>query len=106
MPTIHYIQHDGTSHTREIPEGISVMRGATDNAIAGIDGDCGGECACGTCHVHVDARWRDRIGPAQAREVEMLNFVDGVDEDSRLACQIRVTADLDGLTVRLPAGQH
>jgi 2Fe-2S ferredoxin len=82
------------------------MRGATDNGIAGIDGDCGGECACGTCHVHVDAHWHQLIGAPQEREREMLNFVEGVDENSRLSCQIRVTEAMDGMKVQLPSGQH
>lgn len=106
MPTIFYVQHDGTSHEVDVPVGTSVMRGATDNAIAGIDGDCGGECACGTCHVHVDARWRPLIGPPNEREKEMLNFVEGADENSRLSCQIRVTEAMSGMKVLLPSGQH
>lgn len=106
MPTIFYVQHDGTSHEVDVPVGTSLMRGATDNAIPGIDGDCGGECACGTCHVHVDARWHPLIGTPQEREMEMLNFVDGVDENSRLSCQIRVTEAMSCMKVQLPSGQH
>lgn len=106
MPTIVYVQHDGTSHAIDVPVGTSVMRGATDNGIAGIDGDCGGECACGTCHVHVDPHWHQLIGTPQDREKEMLNFVEGVDENSRLSCQIRVTEAMAGMKVQLPSGQH
>jgi 2Fe-2S ferredoxin len=106
MPTIYYIQHDGSSRAVDVPLGTSVMRGATDNAVLGIDGDCGGECACGTCHVHIESRWLASMGPIQEREREMLNFVEGVEENSRLSCQIRVTEELDGMKVYLPVGQH
>ena len=106
MPKIVYIQHDGTTSTCDVPVGTSVMMAAINNGIPGIDGDCGGECACGTCHVHVEPQWQELAGKATPREQEMLSFADGVDEASRLCCQILMSDSLDGLTVRLPAGQH
>lgn len=106
MPKIIYIEHDGTTHTCEVPNGSSVMLGAINNGVPGIDGDCGGECACGTCHVHVDPQWMSVVGESNHSEKGMLNFADGACETSRLCCQIVVNEKLDGLTVRLPAGQH
>ncbi len=106
MPSITYIEHNGTKHTVDVPVGSSVMRGAVDNNIPGIDADCGGECACATCHVHVDAAWLAATGARTAQEETMLSFANGTEDDSRLSCQIDVTPALDGLIVRMPAGQH
>ena len=108
MPKITYIEHGGRVHQVEVPAGLSVMRGAVDNNIPGIDADCGGECACATCHVYVDAGWLDRIGVpvAGSQEASMLSFAALAQPNSRLSCQIEVTAALDGLVVRLPEGQH
>ena len=106
MPKISYIEYSGRRHDVEVPVGTSLMRGAVDNAIPGIDGDCGGQCACATCHVHVDAAWLARTGKRTTTEEEMLSFAAVTKDDSRLACQIEVTADLDGLVVRMPEGQH
>ena len=82
------------------------MRGAVDNGIPGIDGDCWGECACGTCHVYVDASWLDRLDPISEGEASMLSFADAAQLNSRLACQIKMSSALDGLVVVLPEGQH
>lgn len=83
------------------------MEGATKNGIPGIDGDCGGNAACGTCHVYVDPSWLERTGSAQeATERGMLEVTDGAASNSRLACQISITDALDGLVLRLPRGQH
>ncbi|MBV9250361.1 MAG: 2Fe-2S iron-sulfur cluster binding domain-containing protein [Acetobacteraceae bacterium] len=108
MPTITYIEHDGTEHPVEVPVGLSVMRGAVDNNVPGIDADCGGECACATCHVYVDAAWLDKVGLPEpgSQEATMLSFAAVAQDDSRLSCQIRVTEALDGLIVRMPEGQH
>jgi 2Fe-2S ferredoxin len=106
MPTIIYIQYDGTRHEIEVPVNSSVMRGAVDHGISGIDADCGGLCACATCHVHVDAHWFDRLAPPNARERDMLGFTAETDERSRLSCQIQVTEALHGLVVYLPQQQH
>ncbi len=106
MPRITYIEHDGTAHEIDVPVGASVMRGAVDNAVPGIDGDCGGQCACATCHVHVDAAWQDKVGARTETEITMLDFTAGAEENSRLACQITVSEALDGLIVRMPESQH
>ena len=108
MPKITYIEHSGREHSVEVPLGLSVMRGAVDNNIPGIDADCGGECACATCHVYVDEAWRAVIGtPAPgSQEASMLSFAALAQPNSRLSCQIEVSVVLDGLVVRLPEGQH
>jgi len=108
MPTVTYIEHDGTAHRVEVPVGLSVMRGAVDNNIPGIDADCGGECACATCHVYVDAAWLEKVGlPAPgSQEASMLSFAAVAQPDSRLSCQISMSEALDGLVVRMPEGQH
>jgi len=82
------------------------MQGAVDHAVPGIDGDCGGECACGTCHVYIDSLWLDRLDAVGDAEASMLSFADAARPNSRLACQIRVSSELDGLVVGLPDGQH
>jgi 2Fe-2S ferredoxin len=106
MPKITYIEHNGTEHVVEVPAGLSVMRGAVDNSIPGIDADCGGQCACATCHVYVQGDWLAKTGPRTETEQEMLSFAAVTQADSRLACQIEVTPALDGLVVRMPEGQH
>jgi 2Fe-2S ferredoxin len=108
MPKITYIEHGGREHSVEVPAGLSVMRGAVDNNIPGIDADCGGECACATCHVYLDEFWLTRIGtPAPgSQEASMLSFAALAQPNSRLACQIEVSDRLDGLVVRMPEGQH
>ena len=108
MPKITYIEHNGREHSVEVPRGLSVMRGAVDNNIPGIDADCGGECACATCHVYLDERWLGLIGTpaAGSQEASMLSFAALAQPNSRLSCQIGVTDALDGLVVRLPEGQH
>jgi ferredoxin, 2Fe-2S len=108
MPKVTYIEYDGTEHRVEVPIGLSVMRGAVNNAVPGIDADCGGECACATCHVYVDAAWLDRTGLPEpgSQEACMLGFAAAAEPNSRLACQIAMRADLDGLVVRMPEGQH
>jgi ferredoxin, 2Fe-2S len=108
MPKITYIEHGGRTHSVEVPLGLSVMRGAVDNNIPGIDADCGGECACATCHVYVDAAWLGVTGLPEpgSQEASMLSFAALAEPNSRLSCQIEVTEALEGLVVRLPEGQH
>jgi 2Fe-2S ferredoxin len=108
MPKITYIEHNGTAHPVEVPVGRSVMQGAVDNNVPGIDADCGGECACATCHVYIDPAWLSTIGlpPAGSQEASMLSFAAVTQPDSRLSCQIPVTDALNGLVVRMPEGQH
>jgi 2Fe-2S ferredoxin len=106
MAKITYIEHGGTEHTIDVKPGLSVMEGAVKNNIPGIDADCGGACACATCHVYVDEAWREKTGTPTAMEESMLDFAEGVEPNSRLSCQIKVSDTLDGLIVRLPESQH
>lgn len=106
MPVITYIEHSGREHRIDLPIGGNLMQGAVSNGISGIDGDCGGACACATCHILVDPAWIARVGDRNPVEASMLEFAEGVQDTSRLACQIKASADLDGLVVRLPAAQH
>jgi ferredoxin, 2Fe-2S len=108
MPSVTYIEFNGSAHTVEVPVGTSLMRGAVDNNIAGIDADCGGECACATCHVYVDAAWLDRTGLPEpgSQEETMLSFAAAAQPNSRLTCQIRMREELAGIVLRMPEGQH
>lgn len=106
MAKITYIEFGGTEHTVDVRNGLSVMEGAIKNNVPGIDADCGGACACATCHVYVDEAWREKTGKASAMEESMLDFAQNVEPNSRLSCQIRVSDALDGLIVRLPEDQH
>ena len=106
MPKITYIEHGGAEHVLEVKNGLSVMEGAVKNNIPGIDADCGGACACATCHVYVDTAWTDKVGSKSAMEESMLDFAENVEANSRLSCQIKVTDALDGLVVRMPESQH
>ena len=106
MAKITYIEHGGTEHAVDVRNGLSVMEGAIKNNVPGIDADCGGACACATCHVYVDEAWREKTGKASAMEESMLDFAQNVEPNSRLSCQIRVSDALDGLIVRLPEDQH
>jgi 2Fe-2S ferredoxin len=105
MPRITYIESTGTPHTVDVPSGLSVMEGAIRNNIPGIIAECGGACACATCHVHVAEEWMSRVGPQGALEHSMLEYASHVAENSRLSCQIRVTDSLDGLVVTIPESQ-
>ena len=106
MARITYIEHNGTPHVVDVPAGMTVMEGARDNNIPGIEADCGGACACSTCHVYVAEDWVDLLPPKDAMEQDMLDFAWEPDPvRSRLTCQLRVTDDLDGLVVQLPLKQ-
>ena len=106
MAKITYIEHDGTEHTVEVKNGLSVMEGAIRNNVPGIDADCGGACACATCHVYVENGWFDRLPPMDELEQAMLDFAFDVQPNSRLSCQIKVDDSLDGLVVRSPKRQY
>ena len=106
MAKIKYIEHNGKEHVVDVKPGMSVMEGAVKNLIPGIDADCGGACACATCHVYVDQAWTGKIEPMQEMEKTMLDFAEAVESNSRLSCQIKVTEALDGLTVKTPKSQH
>lgn len=106
MAKITYIEHNGTRHEVEVPTGLTVMEGARDNGIPGIEADCGGACACSTCHVYVDPAWVDRLPPREAMEEDMLDFAYQPDpQRSRLTCQLKVSDALDGLVVQMPERQ-
>ncbi|MAS41298.1 MAG: 2Fe-2S ferredoxin [Porticoccaceae bacterium] len=106
MIKVTYIEFNGTERTVEVEEGVSLMEAAVTHLVPGIDGDCGGMCACATCHVHVEAEWLDKLSPMEELEDAMLNLAEGRDTSSRLACQIQATPELDGIRVRTPMGQH
>ncbi|MBW7922409.1 MAG: 2Fe-2S iron-sulfur cluster binding domain-containing protein [Rubellimicrobium sp.] len=106
MARITYVEHTGREHVIDVPTGLTVMEGARDNGVPGIEADCGGACACSTCHVYVDAEWVDKLPPKQPMEQDMLDFAWEPDElRSRLTCQLKVSDALDGLRVVIPEKQ-
>jgi ferredoxin, 2Fe-2S len=106
MPRITFISHAGAHHEVDVPAGTTLMRAATDHGVPGIDGDCGGQCACATCHCFIEAPWAALLGACSQRENDMLNFTIEPRATSRLGCQVVVTEALDGIVVLLPEGQH
>ena len=105
MGRITFIAHDSTEHVADFDAGASLMQVAVDNAIPGIDGDCGRECACGTCHVIVADEWFDKTGVLGYDEEQMLSMTPERARTSRLGCQVNTTEAMDGMTVRLPEFQ-
>lgn len=105
MVKITYIEHDGTQHVHEGDDGMTVMEVAIKNAVPGIDADCGGACACATCHVYVDENWLGKVGERTEMEEDMLDFAFEVQDNSRLSCQIKVSGEIDGLVVTMPEKQ-
>ena len=105
MPKIKYIDHEGNSKTIEVENGLSVMEGAIQNNIPGIDADCGGSMACATCHVYVGDKWFDKIPKAVDAEIDMIDMAFEPKKNSRLSCQIIVGDELDGLEVITPEKQ-
>ena len=105
MPTITYITHSGETHAVEGEVGATVMETAVRAMVPGIEAECGGACACATCHVYVEPDWRAVVGGPSPMEEDMLDFGYDVRENSRLSCQIKVTDALDGLVVRTPERQ-
>jgi ferredoxin, 2Fe-2S len=106
MPQVTFIEFNGTPHTVQAEVGQSLMLAAVNNNVPGIDADCGGNCACATCHVYVEPAWASKCGEQSAMETDMLDFAAETKPNSRLACQVHITAEHEGLTVRMPAGQH
>ena len=102
---VTYVEPDGRRFSVEVASGDTLMDGALDNNIPGIIGQCGGGCTCVTCHCYVDSPWFERLPPPHPDEAELLPFAEEAAADSRLSCQIRMTDDLDGITVRLPVRQ-
>ncbi len=105
MAIIRFVQHTGSIQDVPLTEGSNLMDLARANAVPGIDGDCGGSCACGTCHVIVDAAWAARLAPPNAEEERMLSMTVDRQPHSRLACQIIATAAFDGLRLQVPEHQ-
>ena len=105
MAKITYIEFGGTEHTVDVEPGATLMQGARDNNIPGIAADCGGACICGTCHVYIAPNWRTRLATRTEIEKATIEFSSGVQPYSRLACQIKITEELDGLIVRMPESQ-
>ena len=106
MARITYVEFNGTPHSVEVADGVSLMEGALGNGVPGIDGDCGGNAACATCHIYVDAAWTDKTGTTSELEDAMLDLADAKQDNSRLACQIFASDTLDGLVVNMPETQH
>lgn len=105
MGSITFIEHNGTQHTVDLAPGKSLMQIALDNDVPGIDADCGGECACGTCHVIVEGHYTNITGSATSDELQMLELTPERSDTSRLACQIIATDAMDGMIARLPEFQ-
>ena len=105
MSKITYIESSGKSHTVDVKNGLTVMEGAIQNDIPGIDADCGGGMACATCHVYVKKDWFDKITPKEDGEEDMLDMAFEPKKNSRLSCQIIISDELDGLTVNIPSKQ-
>ncbi|MEL6569040.1 MAG: 2Fe-2S iron-sulfur cluster-binding protein [Pseudomonadota bacterium] len=106
MVKIIYKDHTGEAREIDAKVGETVMETAIKNSVPGIDADCGGACACATCHVYVDPAFMDKVGKPEDMEQSMLDFAENVSETSRLSCQIQVREELDGMTVTTPESQH
>lgn len=105
MPLVTYVLRDGSRRDVEVASGMSVMKGASEHGIAGIDAECGGCLSCATCHVYVDPAWADKLPPPTDEERIMVDCALDVRENSRLSCQLTVTDELNGLVVQIPASQ-
>lgn len=107
MPKVKYIEH-GTEkeHDVDVANGMTIMEGALKFAVPGLEGDCGGSCACATCHVYLDGDWFEKAGPRDELEADMLDFAFDITEQSRLACQIKMSDELDGIVVKMPERQY
>lgn len=101
MPKITYIEHNGAEHVVEAQTGVSVMEAAVKNMVPGIDADCGGACACATCHVYVEDGWYEKLKPPSHEETDMLDMAPAVESNSRLSCQITCNDTLEGIKVTL-----
>ncbi|CUU59717.1 ferredoxin, 2Fe-2S [Parafrankia irregularis] len=101
MPAITYVLPDGTEKSVDVPVGMSIMDGSVRNNLPGIVAECGGGCSCATCHVHVDGETRVLFDEPASEEKDLLEFLDGADEDSRLSCQLIVTDGCEGIRVRV-----
>ena len=105
MPKITYVDNRGSSKTIDVDNGLTVMEGAIQNDISGIDADCGGSMACATCHVYVEEKWFNKLSKAEDAEIDMIDMAHEPKKSSRLSCQLIVSDELDGLIVTTPAKQ-
>lgn len=106
MPTVKYIEFNGTEHDIDVESGLTVMEGAVNNSVPGIEAECGGACACATCHVYVDESWIGKLQEREDMEEDMLECAASeIKPNSRLSCQIELTEEMDGLVVRMPEFQ-
>ncbi len=106
MPRVTYIEFDGTAHEVDVEVGITLMEGAVNNDVPGIEAQCGGGCSCATCHVYIEPAWQALLEDRDGMEEGMLNLADNEkEENSRLSCQITISDELDGLVVRMPEFQ-
>ncbi|SNZ08901.1 2Fe-2S iron-sulfur cluster-binding protein [Cohaesibacter gelatinilyticus] len=105
MPKITFIAFDETKYEVDTPNGTSVMEAAVKNGVPGIEAECGGACACATCHVYVDEDWQAKSGDPDAMEEDMLDFAQDAEPNSRLSCQVQMSDDLDGIVIRIPEFQ-
>ena len=106
MPNINFHLADGSRHTVTAEIGTVLMRIAVREQFSGILAECGGACSCATCHVHIPPEWHSKLPPMGDAERDMLEFAEGVDADSRLSCQLTITAEMDGLVVQIPESQY
>ena len=105
MPKLTFIDFEGTERSVDANVGDSVMESATSNDIPGIDADCGGACACATCHVYISEDWTEIVGKPEELEAEMLDVAEEVRDNSRLSCQVKITDEMHGLIVNTPESQ-
>ncbi len=105
MPNITYVEHDGTEHTVDVEENMSLMEGSTINLLPGIEGMCGGICSCCTCHVYIEPEWMEKMNPASEGEMKLLEGSQHFKDNSRLGCQVIVTHEMEGMRVHLPVDQ-
>jgi 2Fe-2S ferredoxin len=106
MGKVRFIDHEGTERDVDVADGVSLMEAARDNDVPGIEAECGGACACATCHVFVDEVWFEAVGGPGEAEESMLEFAAEVRPTSRLSCQVLMSPEIDGVVVHTPASQH
>jgi 2Fe-2S ferredoxin len=105
MTKITFVEHNGTEHALDAENGMTLMEAAVKNSVPGIDADCGGACACATCHIYLRDGWAEKTGSREEMEEDMLDFAFDVRDNSRLSCQIKVSDEIDGIVVDVPEKQ-
>jgi 2Fe-2S ferredoxin len=106
MGIVRYIESNGTVHEIEVSNGTTLMQAAVSQMVPGIEGDCGGACACATCHIYVDAEWQEKCGEIDELEGAVMDFAYDVTDESRLSCQIKMSDELDGISIRIAERQY